>query len=82
MATIRLIILSPEETLFDRKVDAVTLPGTTSPFEVLADHAPILSSLDKGVITWRTAGEEDGSLQITSGFVEVIDNQVIAAVEV
>ncbi len=81
MASIRLIILSPERTLLDKAVDAVTLPGTTSPFEVLPDHAPIISSLERGRITWRAAGEEDGMLEVASGFVEVIDNQVTAAVE-
>ena len=80
MAEIRLIILSPEETLLDTVVDAVTLPGTVSPFEVLPGHAPIISSLDKGKITWRTGTEED-SLEIASGFVEVKDNQVVTAVE-
>ncbi len=80
MADIRLLILSPEETLLDAAVDAVTLPGTVSPFEVLPGHAPIISSLEKGRITWRT-GAEEGSLEIASGFVEVVDNQVLAAVE-
>ena len=80
MAEIRLIILSPEETLLDTVVDAVTLPGTVRPFEVLPGHAPIISSLDKGKITWRTGTEED-SLEIASGFVEVKDNQVVTAVE-
>ena len=80
MADIRLLILSPEETLLDTAVDAVTLPGTVSPFEVLPDHAPIISSLEKGRITWR-AGAEEGSLDIVSGFVEVKDNQVVVAVE-
>ncbi len=80
MADIRLLILSPEETLLDTAVDAVTLPGTASPFEVLPGHAPIISSLEKGRITWR-AGTEEGSLEIASGFVEVVDNQVLAAVE-
>ena len=80
MADIRLLILSPEETLLDTAVDAVTLPGTASPFEVLPGHAPILTSLEKRRITGRT-GAEEGSLEIASGFVEVVDNQVLAAVE-
>ena len=80
MADIRLLILSPEETLLDTTVDAVTLPGTASPFEVLTGHAPIISSLDRGFITWRT-GSEEGRVEIASGFVEVKDNQVVAAVE-
>ena len=80
MAEIRLLILSPEETLLDMAVDAVTLPGKVSPFEVLPGHAPIISSLERGTITWRTGAKED-SLEIASGFVEVKDNHVVAAVE-
>lgn len=80
MADIRLLIISPEETLLDMAVDAVTLPGTVSPFEVLPGHAPIISSLERGFITWR-AGAEEGQVGIASGFVEVKDNQVVAAIE-
>jgi len=81
MAQIRLQILTPEETVLDRMVDAAVFPGRTSPFEVLPGHAPILSSLERGAITWEAAGEPEGRLEIASGFVEVKDNQVIAAVE-
>ena len=80
MDPIRLVILSPEETILDAAVEAVTLPGRTSPFEVLPGHAPIISSLEKGAVTWR-GSEGEGSLDIASGFVEVKDNQVIAAIE-
>ena len=77
---IQLKVLSPEAVLIDREVDAVTLPGALSPFQVLKDHAPLISPLEKGEIVWR-AGETEGRLTITSGFVEVLDNTVSACVE-
>ena len=80
MAEIRLLILSPEETLLDTAVDAVTLPGSLSPFEVLPGHAPIITSLERVAITWRS-GTEEGKVEIASGFVEVKDNQVVVAAE-
>ena len=46
---------------------------------VLFNHAPLMSTLQNGVIKWSGAAE--GSLAVTGGFVEVKDNVVIACVE-
>ena len=61
-------------------VSAVTLPGTLGPFEVLKNHAALISSLEKGEIVYVAEGEEH-RIPIASGFVEVRDNQVDACVE-
>ncbi len=74
-------IVSPEGTLVEQAVSAVTLPGTVGPFEVLKDHAALISSLTKGDIVYVTDGREN-RLPIAEGFVEVHDNQVVACVEV
>ena len=81
MDVIKLHIVSPEGTLVDKTVSAVTLPGTVGPFEVLKDHASLISSLDKGDIVYVSAGKEF-RLPISEGFVEVRDNKVVACVEV
>ena len=78
---IRLHIVSPEGTLVETEVSAVTLPGSLAPFEVLKDHAPLISSLDKGDIVYVDERGEH-RLPIASGFVEVHDNQVEVCVEV
>ena len=78
---ISLHIVSPEGTLVEQTVSAVTLPGTVGPFEVLKNHAPIISSLEKGDIVYVYEGAEQ-RLPIASGFVEVRDNQVDVCVEV
>ena len=77
---IRLHIVSPEGTVVEQAVSAVTLPGTVGPFEVLKDHAPLISSLEKGDIVYVSEGREQ-RLPIASGFVEVRDNQVDVCVE-
>ncbi len=77
---ISLKIVSPMETLIDTKVSIVTLPGRKGAFQVLKDHAPLLSSLSKGSIVYVDA-EGEHTVDILSGFVEVLDNEVFAAVE-
>lgn len=73
-------VISPERTLVHAAVEAVELPGTKGCFEVLRDHAPLISSLEKGVIAYRN-GEGTDKVAISSGFVEVNDNHVVACVE-
>jgi F-type H+-transporting ATPase subunit epsilon len=81
MDCIALHIVSPEGTLVETTVSAVTLPGTVSPFEVLKNHGAIISSLTKGDIVYVADGKES-RLSIAEGFVEVRDNQVDVCVEV
>ena len=81
MDVIKLHIVSPEGTLVEQAVSAVTLPGTIGPFEVLKNHAAIISSLEKGEIVYVSEGKER-RLPIAEGFVEVRDNKVVACVEV
>ena len=80
MDVIALHIISPEGTLVDAAVSAVTLPGSVGPFEVLKDHAALISSLEQGEIAYVSEGTEH-RVPIVSGFVEVHDNQVDACVE-
>ena len=81
MDVIKLHIVSPEGTLVEQAVSAVTLPGTIGPFQVLRNHAAIISSLEKGDIVYVSEGKEN-RLSISEGFVEVRDNQVDVCVEV
>ena len=81
MDVIKLHIVSPEGTLVDKAVSAVTLPGTVGPFEVLKDHAALISSLEKGDIVYVSEGNEY-RVPIAEGFVEVHDNQVDVCVEI
>ena len=78
--TLTIRILTPEGTLHEGTAGAVFLPGVVSPFEVLPDHAPIISALDKGEIRVVDGGKEQ-RFPIRSGVAKVRDNEIIACVE-
>lgn len=80
-ADIRLTIVSPEETVVDAQAVSVTLPGVVSPFQVLKNHAPLITSLEAGVIRWTEGDGKQESLSVRSGFARVLDNQVFVCVE-
>jgi F-type H+-transporting ATPase subunit epsilon len=80
-AEILLEVVSPVETLVHRMVDSVQLPGTNGLFEVLPGHAPLISSLTEGQITY-TSDNGKSSIKVHSGFVEVNDNKVSVCVEI
>lgn len=77
---LRLRIVSPEKVEFDGEVESVLVPGTLGSFEILNDHAPIISSLEKGMVEYATR-EGKQQLMILGGFVEVQKNVVSLCVE-
>lgn len=78
---IHLLVISPEGTVANVQTESVSLPGVVSPFMVLKDHAPLITSLDPGTVRWVGTDGKEGSLAIASGFVEVRNNTVSAFVE-
>ncbi|WP_299548341.1 hypothetical protein [Seonamhaeicola sp.] len=83
-------IVSPEATLFSGEVESVAVPGVNGEFQMLKDHAPIVSLLKEGqvkIIGDVTLDEEVESkftksdngfwLAINSGTIEMNDNKVI-----
>lgn len=83
---IHLQVLSPEKTLYEGEVSKVTLPGKVGSFTVLPMHAPLMSALCNGVITFTTnpGGHSNASteqlISIERGFVEVKHDSVVACV--
>ena len=78
---LQLKIVSPEKIEFDGEVESVLVPGTIGQFEILNDHAPIISTLQKGIVEYGTK-EGKVRLKILGGFVEVKKNEVSLCVEV
>lgn len=72
-------ILSPEGAQH-LEAQAVFLPGVMGEFEVLQNHAPIISVLTKGEIKWRS-GDETLSLGINGGVARVKDNKIEVCVK-
>lgn len=78
---LKLKIVTPERIEFTGEVKSVLVPGTKGSFEILNDHAPIISSLQQGVVEYTTESGKQ-QLAITGGFVEVQKNEVSLCVEV
>jgi F-type H+-transporting ATPase subunit epsilon len=73
-------ILTPNGSLFEGEVSGVKLPGTKGSFEVKANHAPIVSTLEKGNVLVRKA-DGDITYAISGGFVEVNNNKLTLLAE-
>ncbi|MDG2342890.1 MAG: hypothetical protein ACJZ0Y_07760 [Cytophagales bacterium] len=73
-------ILSADEKIFSGDVDSVILPGVKGQFQVLNNHAPIISSLSDGKIVYSEKSTTN-SLEIKGGIVEVLENKVSALIE-
>ena len=77
---LQLKIVSPEKVEYDGAAERILVPGTMGQFEILNDHAPIISTLQKGTVEYVNK-EGKSSLEIQGGFVEVQKNQVSLCVE-
>ncbi|TGE25696.1 ATP synthase F1 subunit epsilon [Hymenobacter aquaticus] len=76
----RLEIITPDRKVFEGDVVSAQFPGTDGLFEVLNNHAPLISALKSGDITVvGAAGRE--SFRIEGGVVEVLRNNVIVLAE-
>lgn len=75
-------ILTPERKLFSGEVYGVQLPGITGLFELLQNHAPLLSALGNGKIKiLKDKAGSTVSYSIQGGFAEVLNNKVAVLVE-
>ncbi len=73
--SLNLRIVSPEKVEYEGTADRVAVPGTSGEFEILVNHAPIISTLDSGRIAFFDS-EGEHEVKITGGFVEVQKNEV------
>lgn len=73
-------ILTPNGSLFEGEVSGVKLPGTQGSFEVKANHAAIVSTLEKGNVLVRKP-DGDQTFSISGGFVEVNNNKLTLLAE-
>lgn len=72
-------IIAADQTLFSGESDAITLPGTKGQFQVLNNHAAIISSLEKGKVILKTkSGKQE--FEVKGGIVEVQNNKVVVLV--
>ena len=69
MATFHFDLVSPEQLLFSGEVDQVDVPGSEGEFGVLANHAPLVSTLKPGILTIYTGSDQIRAV-VTGGFAE------------
>ena len=72
-------ILSPKMSRH-LDVDCIFFPGVLGEFEVLNNHAPIISLLEEGKIRWRINGRED-SMEVKGGVVMVKENAIKVCID-
>ncbi len=85
-------IVSPEAILFKGEITSISLPGVDGSFQILNNHAPIVSILKKGIVNivapsfkfskdvisrFKKINDQSYSLEILSGTIEMKDNKVI-----
>ena len=75
-----LSVVTPEKQLVSEEVDQVNAPGSEGDFGVLYDHAPILTNLRSGQLSYENDGEST-ALVISGGYLEVPDNRVTILAE-
>jgi F-type H+-transporting ATPase subunit epsilon len=73
-------ILTPDKKLYTGKIKVVKLPGTLGSFEILKNHAPIISTLEKGQIKIIGVNDEVEFFDITEGVVEASNNKIVVLV--
>ena len=70
--TLHFELVSPERLLMEADTDSVVVPGAEGDFQVLPNHAPMLSTIRPGVIEVQESGKSDATrLFIRAGFAEV-----------
>ncbi len=81
MATqIQLEVVTPKGAVISEQVDMVTAPGYAGVFGILANHAPLLSTIKVGSLVYKKDGRDD-VMMISGGFCEVSNNKVTFLVE-
>jgi len=76
LKTFHLTVLTPEQVVFDDLVVSIVVPGGAGSFGVLANHAPLISTLRPGRLTLSLPDKKKRTYQIGPGFIDVLNNKV------
>jgi F-type H+-transporting ATPase subunit epsilon len=70
-------IVTPDKKIFDGEIKSVRVPGKKGSFQVLNDHAPIISTLDNGTVRMVDLEDREITYDISGGVIEVKANKII-----
>jgi len=81
MKNFELEIATPERQVFSGSVQSVLVPGSMGSFQVLYNHAPIISTLGKGKVKIVQESGEEVAFNAEDGVIEVLNNKAIILLE-
>ena len=70
-------IITPETKIYEGEVKSVLLPGSNGKFEILNNHAPIISTLNSGQIRIINKNDQREFFDINGGVIEMQNNKII-----
>jgi F-type H+-transporting ATPase subunit epsilon len=73
-------IITPDKKVFAGEASVVTFPGSDGSFQVLNDHAPLVSTLGKGPVVVE-GGSSKETFIVDGGVVEVLKNKILVLAE-
>lgn len=79
-STFKLSVVSPERLVLSEEVEAAQVPGKNGYLGILPGHAPMMTELDIGELSYRQ-GDRTAFLAVTWGYCEVLADQVIVLAE-
>ncbi|MCF6332259.1 MAG: ATP synthase F1 subunit epsilon [Draconibacterium sp.] len=74
-------IITPDKKVFEGEVKLIQLPGSKGGFEILKNHAPIISTLEKGTIKIQDENSKEQLFEVDGGVIENKANKIIVLVE-
>ncbi|MGQ9619565.1 MAG: ATP synthase F1 subunit epsilon [Bacteroidales bacterium] len=74
-------IITPDQKIYDGDIKSVRVPGRKGSFQVLKDHAPIVSTLDAGTVMIVDQAGNEIRYDISGGVIEVKMNKIILLAE-
>jgi len=79
--TIRLEVITPHGPVFHEMVNSVTVPATLGSLGVLDNHAPLLTTLETGLLSYKKTGQEALNITLDTGLMEINNNHVLVLVQ-
>jgi len=73
----QLEIITAESQLYSGEITSVKLPGMDGEFEILNNHAPVISTLDKGIIRVIDKNNKTENFEVNGGVIEMQNNKII-----
>jgi F-type H+-transporting ATPase subunit epsilon len=74
-------IISPDKSLYSGEILSIRVPGSKGSFEILKNHAPIISTLEHGMINILEKSGNRTSFEVDGGVIEAKNNKIIVLAE-